>query len=111
MTKNITSKNELEQVNKQIYQQNLDLAIRNQTMSVLQKLYQVISTSYQVKLMAERITETIIKELNFLGGAIALYDQKDKSIKAISVFHNGVQTEGIKKIISQLNTLSIPVSQ
>ncbi|MBI4130580.1 GAF domain-containing sensor histidine kinase [Candidatus Roizmanbacteria bacterium] len=62
----------------------MELAIRNRTLSVLQKLYDIINTSLGVAPTAQKLIDEIVRELKFQKGFIALIDRSRKQLKTIA---------------------------
>lgn len=77
---------ELVHVNRQIYERNVELAIRNQTLSLLRKIYEIINTSIGVKETAQKLISAIGTELKFQAGVIALIDKQENLLKSTAFF-------------------------
>ncbi len=56
---------ELQDVTESLYKQNLELAVKNKTLSLLEKLYQISILTLESHEIAARISETIQEDLNF----------------------------------------------
>src|SRR3989344_7443095 len=76
---------ELALVNREIYERNVELAIRNRTLLVLSKIYTIINTSLGLRETAVKLIEAIVFELKFQKGFIALIDKGRKKLKTIAV--------------------------
>ncbi|MEO6508586.1 MAG: HAMP domain-containing sensor histidine kinase [Patescibacteria group bacterium] len=76
---------ELAQVNKDMYERNFELAIRNRTLSVLREMYEIINTSLGIEKTCTRLIEAIVKELKFQKGFIALCDKESHSLRTIAL--------------------------
>src|SRR3989338_4015138 len=70
-TKNITEK---------LYEQNLELAVKNKTLSLLEKLYQTSVLTLMPEEMAKAITDTICKDLNLEFAGILVLDSKTDTL-------------------------------
>lgn len=82
---NHTNKEEaLEKITQEIYEQNVELAVRNRTLSVLRKMYDIINASHGVKELSQLLIDEIVHELNFQIGFIALPTKKKKSLYSIA---------------------------
>lgn len=88
---------ELERINKDLYERNVELAIRNRTLSVLRKLYDIINTSLGVKLTAQKLIEEIVIDLKFRKGFIALLDRERKKLNVIAVSTSNEQDPLIRE--------------
>lgn len=74
---------ELQKVNEQLYGRSVELAIRNQTLAILSKLYEIINTSLGVSDTAAKLIDAIVQELKFTAGFIGLIDEEKKVLKVI----------------------------
>lgn len=77
---------ELARVNREMYERNVELAIRNKTLSLLRKMYEIINTTIGVEETAKKLVAAIVNELKFLGGAIALIDHQENLLNSVVVF-------------------------
>ncbi|OGK21964.1 hypothetical protein A3C23_00325 [Candidatus Roizmanbacteria bacterium RIFCSPHIGHO2_02_FULL_37_13b] len=104
--------NELAKVNREMYERNVELAIRNQTLSLLRKIYEIINTSLGLEETAKRLIETIVSELQFQGGAVVLADREKEHLRSISVFRREFDDKNtkIKEALQFLHGLSLPVT-
>lgn len=110
-TTNTTSNNDLAEITKQMYSQNADLAVKNKTLSTLSKLYEIINTSLSVEESARQIVETIVKELQFQGSAIALINHEKRHLETASVYHENNKDQNIAKILRLIHGLSLPLKR
>ena len=58
-----------------LYKQNVELSVRNKTLSLLRKLYQMSILTLEPDVIAEKITSAIRQDLNFELVGIMIYDQ------------------------------------
>ncbi|MCR4263192.1 MAG: HAMP domain-containing histidine kinase [Candidatus Roizmanbacteria bacterium] len=75
---------EMTKINKDLYERNVELAIRNRTLSVLRKIYNIISTTLGVEKTAQLLIDEIVSELKFRKGFIALVNQDKTMLHAIA---------------------------
>ena len=68
-----------------MYKQNSELAIRNKTLSVLRTLYAITMTSFDVGEIAQRIVDTVAKELNFNAVLINVVDYQEKVLRPLAI--------------------------
>jgi signal transduction histidine kinase len=66
---------ELTKINQELYNQNLELAIRNKTLSVLRIISTIMINSTGARESAQQIAEAIVTELRFASVSIALIDE------------------------------------
>ncbi len=62
-------------VTESLYKQNLELAVKNKTLSLLSKLYEISILTLSPKELAKKISETIQADFNFEIVGIMLYDK------------------------------------
>ncbi|MBI4137618.1 GAF domain-containing sensor histidine kinase [Candidatus Roizmanbacteria bacterium] len=75
---------EMSQINKVLYERNVELAVRNRTLSVLRKIYNIISTTLGVEETAQRLIDEIVSELKFRKGFIALVNKERNILYTIA---------------------------
>lgn len=75
---------ELARINKLMYERNVELAVRNRTLSVLRKMYEIINTSLGMEETAQKLVDAIVGELRFQFGFIALLDKKRQYLETVA---------------------------
>src|SRR3989344_6287421 len=75
---------EMTKINKDLYERNVELAIRNRTLSVLRKIYNIISTTLGVEKTSQLLIDEIVSELKFRKGFIVLVNQDRTTLRAIA---------------------------
>ena len=108
---NFDSSKEIAHITETMYEQNLELAVQNKMLSTIRGIYEAIASTVGIKKTTDVLIETIVKELNFRGGAIALTNKQENTLKAISVFHNDTRTPEINQILALFETLAIPLDE
>lgn len=81
---NNASENEKTDVAKILYHRNLELSVRNKTLSLLKKLYQISITTLEPELLAKQITESIKEDLNFELVGIMIHEKEAKILTLLS---------------------------
>ncbi|OGG15737.1 hypothetical protein A3D77_01790 [Candidatus Gottesmanbacteria bacterium RIFCSPHIGHO2_02_FULL_39_11] len=103
---------QLAKVNQEIYERNVELAVRNRTLDTLRKMYEIINTSFGIRGTAQRLTAAITEELKFKKVYLALLSQ-DKSQLKMAVRHPIQLSE--EEIMSYFKVpfdqISIPLTQ
>jgi signal transduction histidine kinase len=101
----------LQRINEQMYERNVELTIRNKTLSVQRELYEIINTTLGVKETAERLAHVITRQLGFRGGSILLVNRKDRTLDAIATAsaHAHPRKENIP-LLRRLNNLRFHMS-
>jgi signal transduction histidine kinase len=94
---------EMAKVTKEIYERNVELAIRNQTLSTLRKMYEIMNSSFGVEETAQKLIEAIVGELGFAKAFIALIDNKEKVLKTLALSPSNDKEQEI------LNTFGRPI--
>lgn len=84
---------ELARVNHQMYERNVELAVRNRTLSILRKMYEIINTSLEPTQTAQRLIDAIVQELKFQKGFIVLIDNDRRQLSSIAVSRQAVVTD------------------
>jgi signal transduction histidine kinase len=79
---------ELAQVAKEMYERNVELAIKNRTFTILQNMYAIINKHEGVRDTAVDLIEEVIRELNFQLGLVMLIDSKKRVVKTIASSHS-----------------------
>lgn len=77
---------ELARVNKQMYEQNVELAIRNKTLSILRTMYEIMNTSFGLVETCQRLAQAVVEQLNFASVSVALIDKTDQMVKGVATY-------------------------
>ncbi|MCA9397919.1 GAF domain-containing sensor histidine kinase, partial [candidate division WWE3 bacterium] len=94
---------------KEIARATDDLARKNQSLTILRHLDQVIISSLGIKEMAQKIVDTVSWELGYKGGFMILYDRDKKNLRATAV-SNTPHYQKIKKMLPiELTDYLLPV--
>lgn len=102
---------ELERVNRVMYERNAELAVRNKTLSVLRKIYEIINTTLGVKETAQKISDTIISELKFQKIFIALVDKQESSLKSLAAsVSSEINQEIFEKYNKPFKNFNVPLA-
>jgi signal transduction histidine kinase len=88
------------QITESLYKQNLEIALKNKILSLLEKLYQISILALKPKDLAQRIAETLQGDLSFELVDIFLYDEEKDDLMCIA--HAGSERA---KINIDYNTL------
>src|SRR5690349_19241126 len=92
-----------------LYKQNVDLAVRNKTLSLLRKLYQISILTLEPEVIAERITRAIQQDLDFELVGILMLDQSKDELIPLKFAPSERFTEARKNLMNfPLQTISIP---
>jgi len=68
----------------QLYQQNQELAVKNKTLSLLEKLYQTSTLTLTPQEMAQAITDNIQKDLNLELAGILRFDKRKDVLESLA---------------------------
>lgn len=74
----------LQRINEQMYERNVELTIRNKTLSVQRALYEIINTTLDMHETARRMIHVMTRQLGFRGGAILLINRKEKTLDVVA---------------------------
>lgn len=69
-----------ESVTESLYKQNLELSVKNKTLSLLRQLYQISILSLEPAPLASKITQTVREILEFELVGILMFDQEEQSL-------------------------------
>lgn len=94
--------NETKKINALLYEHNLEIALKNKTLLLLEKLYQKSVLTLSPEDMAQAITGTIREDLNLEFAGIFLFKKKTDSLIPL----NFSASERFLKILTKLNFLS-----
>lgn len=84
-TKAAVSSSELAHINQEMYKKSAELSERNKTLSVLQKLNElVLSSITHPQEIAKEVTELLVGDVDFPVAAIFLYDESHASLKRLA---------------------------
>lgn len=75
------NKQNLQQINEEIYKHSQELALVNKTLSLLRKLYQISLLSLDPASLSEKVSETIRVDLNMEAVGLLLYDAAEDTLK------------------------------
>ena len=71
-----TKNGNLQNINEDLYKQNVELAIKNKTLSLLSRLYEISMLALAPEMLAQKITTTIQELLNYELVVLFLHDQE-----------------------------------
>lgn len=85
-TENKTADQEqyLKGVNEELYKRNLELAIKNKTLSLLRELYQISILTLKPKELAKKLTETVQSILDYELVGVMLINEESETIDPLS---------------------------
>lgn len=76
---------DLKNITEQLYKQNLDLAARNKTLSLLRELYQISISTLEPKNLASKISSLILNTLEFETVVLYSFLDKDRTLQPLGV--------------------------
>lgn len=98
-------------INKELYKRNFELAVRNQTLLTLRKLYELANATMATEALAERLVFTLTEDLHLEMSAIFFLSEDQKQLHR-TVFVNSTRMD---KIVASYDRpykdLSIPLSR
>lgn len=99
---------EFKQITEELYKKNLDLVNANKEMKLLQELYEIMMTTYDVEKVAQQSIEAVVKDLGFLSGLVTLKIPKEEYLyfAAITQLKAGLT---LLKLGTPANKLKIPL--
>lgn len=100
---------QLKDINQQLYERNVELAIRNRTLSALRKMYEIINSSLGVGETAQKLIEAIVVELQFKEGFIAIVNESAHLLQVIASSSPSSEDKIVNLIGQPLSNLNIPL--
>ncbi len=73
---NVKNEEQIEEINKEIYKRNFELAVVNKTLSLLKKLYQISLFEIAPQVLSEQLSQVIVHDLKMEMVGILSYDDK-----------------------------------
>ena len=74
----------LAEINKEIYEKNLELSIRNRSLSLIRQIYEIINSETDIHKTGAKLVRAVIKDLKYETGAIFLLDTVKKNLVPIA---------------------------
>ena len=75
---------ETKKITEKLYEQNLELAVKNKTLSLLEKLYQTSVLALMPEDMASKITDIIRQDLNFEFAGVLIFNKENDSLAPLA---------------------------
>ncbi len=97
-------------VNEEIYKKNFELAIKNKTLSVLRRLYDIAISSLDITEIAQKIVDTIVMELNFSAAIIALVDVKKQVLRPVAITRSPEILQSLAEMGKSLSEVVTPLN-
>lgn len=95
-------------ITEKLYEQNLELAVKNKTLSLLENLYQTSVLTLMPKEMAEAITGIIRKDLNLEFAGILVFDKKIDTLTPLAFSKSERLVMTLQKLGFLLKDITIP---
>ena len=74
----------LAEINKELYEKNLELAIRNRSLSLIRQIYEIINSETDLHKTSVKLLQAVIKDLKYEAGAIFLIEGTSKYLSPIA---------------------------
>ncbi len=94
-------------ITEMLYAQNLELAVKNKTLSLLEKLYQTSTQTLMPEEMAKAITNVICKDLNLEFAGVFVFKKETDSLNPLSFSKSERLSKVLTKIGFSLDSISI----
>ncbi|CAN5209816.1 hypothetical protein BH09PAT2_BH09PAT2_10090 [soil metagenome] len=92
---------DISEVNKTIYEKNVELVLRNRTLSALRKIYDIINTSLGVQETSQKLIDAIIQEIKLPVGFIGVINKKTRKLNIVAASTSVSKAE--KEVTKQYN--------
>lgn len=80
----VTETQEFKTLASELYKKNLDLFNANRTLTILQKLYQIMASSLRMEEMAQKYLDVIVTDMSFITGIVFARFSSDDFLKPIA---------------------------
>ncbi|KKQ98410.1 MAG: Sensor protein resE [Candidatus Woesebacteria bacterium GW2011_GWB1_39_12] len=81
----VTETREFKKLAEELYKKNLSLFNANRTLMILQKLYQVMASSFEMEIMVQKYIDAIITDMNFLMGAVYIKYPQENFLRLLAL--------------------------
>jgi len=86
----VTETEEFKKLASELYKKNLDLFNANRTLTILQKLYQIMAQALKIEEMAEQYLKVIVTDMNFLSGAVFVKYSSEEYLRPVAQVNSNV---------------------
>lgn len=101
---------DLKKINQELYKHSLELAVINKTLSLLRKLYQISLQALHPDQLAQKISQTILTDLNMEMVGIYALDEKSHQLKAFPFAKSARLAGALAEADFKFSELSLDVS-
>lgn len=98
----------LKEIAEQLYSRNVELAIRNKTLSLLRELYQISILTLEPEELALRIAVTVQNTLEFELFGILMYNEKERSLVPLGFSLSSKFSDSQRAKSCSIENLNIP---
>lgn len=95
---------------KEVRKATLDLREKNQFLSILRRLDQIIMNTLDLNRMCQKIVDTISWEMGYVGGLIALIDERHHVLRAMAISQTPAFEPIRVNLPKRLNSFTIPLT-
>ncbi|MBI2416028.1 MAG: HAMP domain-containing histidine kinase [Candidatus Kerfeldbacteria bacterium] len=99
----------LNKVNQELYKRNLELAVRNKTLSLLRNLYEITTHIFSPEELTRKLTFEIRTSLNLELVSIFVVDNHDQCVKPIALSSSQATKAAFSEVEDKFSKLCIPV--
>lgn len=85
-------------ITEKLYEQNLELAVKNKTLSLLEELYQKSTLTLMPAEMAREITDVICKDLNLEFAGVLIFKKENDSLNPLAFAKSKRLSETLHKL-------------
>ncbi len=79
------SQDHLQDINERLYKQNLELAVKNKTLALLGKLYEISILTLEPLLLAQKVNEVVRSQFEFGSVSLFLYDKNKDTLSLLDI--------------------------
>src|SRR3990172_4148315 len=92
-----------QEITKELYSKNIDLVNANKTFELIQKLYEIMITSYSLESVSQRFIDVICGTLGFSDGIVAARHEKNEHLHVLGI----TQSETNKTLLELIDTPTV----
>ncbi|MDQ3018542.1 MAG: GAF domain-containing sensor histidine kinase [bacterium] len=106
-----TDQAHLQEVNEEMYKRNIELAVVNNTLSLLRKLYQISLLSLNPISLSEKISETVRVDLNMETVGVFYYNNEEDILFPYAMSESDRMVETLQSLHLRLSNLFVKTAK
>ena len=91
----------------ELYKKNLDLFNANRTLTILQKLYQIMAATFKMEDLSQQYIDTIVSDMQFLSGAVVVKYPEDNFFRVVGLTKSRPNLESLALLGGNLSDIKV----